>query len=112
MKRALAILFVILTACNLFACAPKPEKMIVGTWKQQSSILGVPTETTYEFFENGTGTKSTLLEVSFSYEFSGEKLLITTELLGVENIDAYSYRFDGNQLILTGTKETLTLQRV
>ena len=112
MKRIISFLLVILVALQCFSCAPKPEKMILGTWKSQGSLLGVATETTYEFFENGTGTKSTLVEVSFKYEFAGDKLLITSTLLGIEDIDAYFYEFDGDRLILTDTDENLILQKI
>ena len=112
MKRIISFLLVILVAFQLFSCAPKPEKMILGSWKSQGSVLGVSTETTYEFFENGTGTKSSLVEVSFKYEFAGDKLLITTTLLGIEDIDAYSYEFDGDRLILTGMDENLILEKL
>lgn len=96
---------------NGCACGA-PEKAIIGTWKHQKTVLGVVTETTYVFKEDGTGVKSGLLDIAFTYTFSGEKLLITTATLGIENTEEYTYQFHLNELVLTGEKETLTLEKV
>lgn len=96
---------------GLCACTA-PETSIVGTWKNQSTILGVVTETVYTFNEDGTGTKSNVLDIGFTYSFSEEKLLITTSTLGIENTEEYDYKFNGSKLVLTGDKDTINLERV
>ena len=111
MKRTIALLMVIVMALSLFACA-KPAERILGVWKHQSSILGVVTETTYTFNEDGTGTKTNVLEIKFTYAITEDKLLMTTSTLGIENTEEYSFEFKGDQLVLTGEKDTLTLQKV
>lgn len=111
MKRAVAFALVIVMALCLFSCA-KPAEKILGSWKYQSSVLGVVTETTYVFNEDGTGSKTNVLEIKFTYAITEDKLLITTSTLGIENTEEYSYEFSGDELVLTGEKDTLTLQKV
>lgn len=111
MRRAIAFALVVVMALSLLACA-KPAEKILGSWKHQSSVLGVVTETTYTFSEDGTGTKTNVLEIKFTYVITEDKLLMTTSTLGIENTEEYSYEFDGDQLVLTGEKDTLTLQKV
>lgn len=70
--------------------------------KNQTTVLGVVTETTYTFNEDGTGTKSNVLDINFAYLFEKEELLITTSTLGIENTEKYSFDFNGDKLVLTG----------
>ncbi len=111
MKKAVAFMLVIVLALGMISCA-KPSELIVGTWKHQSTVLGVVTETTYTFNEDGTGSKTNILEIKFTYAITEEKLIITTSALGIENSEEYSYEFHGDQLVLTGEKDTLTLQKM
>ena len=105
-----ALLLVILVS---MMCACSPEKKIVGTWRYQDKVLGiVNTETTYDFNEDGTGTKSTVLDVDFKYSFFDDKLRITTTVLGIESTDEYTYEFKNDKLTLKNDKETITLDRV
>jgi len=92
MRKITAGLLLFVMMISLCACTIT-EKAIVGTWKSQSSILGVVTETIYTFNEDGTGTKSNVLDVDFTYAFSDEKLLITTSVLGVASTEEFSYEF-------------------
>ena len=80
MKRAIAFALVVVMALGMFSCA-KPEEKILGTWKYQSSVLGVVTETTYTFNEDGTGSKTNVLEIKFTYAITEDQLLITTSTL-------------------------------
>ena len=111
MKRIIAFLLVVFTALSLFACAG-PEKAIVGTWSHQSSVLGVVTEITYTFNEDGTGTKSNVIDIDFTYSFSDDKLLITTSTLGIENTEEFFYELSANKLVLRGKKDTIEFQKV
>lgn len=111
MKKVVAFMLVIVLALSLLACA-KPSEAILGTWKHQSTILGVVTETTYVFNEDGTGSKTNVLEIKFTYAITEEKLIITTSALGIENTEEYTYEFDGDKLVLTGEKDTLVLEKV
>lgn len=111
MRKILASALVISMILVLCACAT-PEKSIVGTWKSQSSVLGIVTETTYTFNEDGTGSLTNVFSVDFTYSFSEDKLLITTSTLGIENTEEYTFKFSGDTLVLTGAKETLHLEKV
>ncbi len=111
MKRFFATSLVIVMAFLLVACSA-PEKSIVGTWKSQSTVLGVVTETEYVFNEDGTGTKSSVLDIDFTYTIGEEKLTITTVTLGIESKDEYSFEFKDNKLALTNDSETISLSKV
>ena len=110
MKKVFAFLLAVLMVAGLCACSP--EKSIVGSWKHQTTVLGVVTETVYTFNEDGTGKISSVVDVSFTYEFSDDKLLITTSTLGIKNTEEYSYEFSGSKLALTGDKDTISLEKV
>ena len=44
MKKALSVIVILCIVLTAFsACAPKPEKAILGTWKGQVTVLGVST---------------------------------------------------------------------
>ncbi len=111
MRKVLAGLLLAVMVLGLCACAA-PEKAIVGTWKNQSTVLGVVTETTFTFNEDGTGTKSSVLDVDFTYSIEEETLLITTSALGIEYTEKYSFDFKINKLVLTGEKDTIELEKV
>ena len=112
MKKIIAgvLLFMILVG---MMCACSPEKKLVGTWRYQEKVLGiVNTETTYVFKEDGTGTKTTVLDVDFKYSFFDDKLRITTTVLGIENTEEYTYEIKNDKLTLKNDKETISLERV
>lgn len=111
MRKILAVALLIVMLLGLCACTAL-EKSIVGTWKNQSTVLGIVTETIYTFNEDGTGSKTNIVSVSFTYSFSEEKLLITTSTLGIENTEEYTFDFKGNKLVLTGERDTIELEKV
>lgn len=111
MRKWLVGLLVVAMVLGLCACSA-PEKEIVGTWKNQTTVLGIVTETVYTFNEDGTGAKTNVISVEFTYSFSDEKLCITTSTLGIENTEEYSYDFSGDELVLTGEKDTIRLEKV
>ncbi len=87
------------------------QQRIVGTWTSQKTVLGVVTQTQYVFREDGTGIRTTLLDVDFTYTVEGEKLYITTEVLGIESKEEYIIEFKGDSLILMGQGETVVLEK-
>lgn len=111
MRKYIAGLLLVVMIFALCSCTA-PEKSIVGTWKNQTTVLGVVTETTYTFNGDGTGTKSNVFDIDFTYSFEEEKLLITTSTLGIENTEKYSYDFSGDKLVLTGDSGTIDLEKV
>ena len=110
MRKVLCFVLVFVMVAAMCGCGA-PEKQIVGTWKSRNSVLGVVTETTYIFRADGTGERTGLLTTAFTYEFSGDKLLLTTSVLLVKNTEEYTFRFEGKKLTLSGSKETITLER-
>lgn len=111
MKKTISIVMLVVVAFMAAACIT-PEKSIIGTWKSQKTVLGIVTETVYVFNEDGTGTKSSVLDVDFTYTFTEEKLIITTETLGIKTNEEYSFEFKNNKLILTNDNEVISLDRV
>jgi len=107
-KTILALLIVAI----LVLCACSVELAIVGTWKNQTTVLGVVTETIYTFNDDGTGSKKTVLETDFTYEVSGDKLTITTSVLGIESTEEYTVDVSWNELTLRSEEETITLEKV
>lgn len=99
MKKILAVVLVM--ALGLAVCACTPQKQIVGTWKNQETVLGVVVETTYVFNEDGTGTMKSVVPIEFEYSFDNDKLLITTNTLGIKNTTEYTFDFSGKILTLT-----------
>lgn len=112
MKKTLSILIALAMMLSLLCACSTPEKEIVGSWKNQKTVLGIVTETLYTFNEDGTGTISGIVSVAFTYSFADEKLTIKTEALGIENTETYSYQFDKDSLILTGESETINLEKI
>ena len=86
---------------------------IVGTWKNQNTVLGVVVETTYVFNEDGTGSIGALLDIPINMTYVVEKdvLTITYNTLGVETIIEYTVAFSGETLTLTNDSETITLKK-
>ncbi len=111
MRKILSVSLVVVMVFMLCACMA-PEKAIVGVWKSQTTVLGVVTEVSYTFNEDGTGVLSNVLDLAFTYSFSGDKLLITTSALGIENTEEYTYELKWDTLTLTGEKDTVELKKV
>lgn len=117
MKRTkiLCVLLAVLTVALCFAGCAKPEKQILGTWTGSSSILGVVTDYTYEFYEGGTGKMSSALNIGLEtkYVITDTQLDITTAVLGIESTKSYTYAFEKNTLTLTeiGTDTVIVLTK-
>ena len=112
MRKAVAMILIAAVVIGLAACSA--EQKILGTWKNQTSALGVVVETTYTFREDGTGTLSTFLVsgLEFTYSISGEELIISTGILGMESQTKYQISFRGDELTMTSEGEALTLVKV
>ena len=113
MKVVLALLLVAALCLALFAACAKPEKKIVGTWNGEQSVLGVVAKYSFTFNEDGTGNMTSALDigVAMTYTIDGDKLNITTSILGITNTKTYTYAFEGDQLLLTEGDTTITLTK-
>lgn len=111
-KIIICFIAIVLMAFSLSSCG-SPQKNIVGSWKYQSTVLGVVTETTYKFNDDGKGSMNAVVNVAFTYSLSEDSLYITTNLLGFENTEEYTFEFDGSKkLILTQGEETMILEKI
>ncbi|MBQ5712244.1 MAG: hypothetical protein IIV61_06490 [Oscillospiraceae bacterium] len=111
MKKAVAVVLLVAIVLGLCACT-LAEKMILGTWKTQNKVLGLETEVSYTFKEDGTGVRSGVLDMDFTYTMDGDRLTITTSVLGVDVDEEYTFQISGKELVLTRESETITLVRV
>ncbi len=113
MKKTVAAVLVFAMMLALCSCALMPEKAVVGSWRCNTTILGVVTETVYTFYEDGTGIRSNAVNVDFTYSFNEDKLTITASAFGFENTEVYTYEFSGTKtLVLTGDENILTLEKI
>lgn len=111
MKKVTALLLVLVLMLCFAGCTP--QQKIIGTWKNQTSALGVVVETSYTFNEDGTGTMSTFLltGIAFTYTISGDVLTITSNVLGVEGTTEFQVEFEGDRLTMTANGESVTLTK-
>lgn len=104
MKKVLGIFIAVCILVVSFAgCAAISEKLIVGEWTANTSILGISTETTYVFNEDGTGSLSTVMgiEIAIDYTIDEENLIIITDTPALQKTFKYVYEFEEDNLVLT-----------
>lgn len=106
MKKVISVSLLIVMLLSLCACS-SPEKAIIGTWKTQNTVLGVVTETSYTFNEDGTGVKKEVVETSFTYTISEDKLTIKSTILGIEKTEEYTFEIKKDTLSLTSDNKTI-----
>ena len=78
-----ALLMALLMLTAVFSACSSAEKDILGTWEHSTTTLGITTSTTFTFNDDGTGTKTTLVDVvavDFTYEIKDDTLIVTTNL--------------------------------
>ena len=104
MKKTVCILLaLLLCAVSLSSCGKRPETQILGKWSGEANILGVVTEYSYEFREDGSGVMSTALNLGLEmhYTLDDTTLEISTSVLGIGSSHSYHYVFEGETLTLT-----------
>ncbi len=114
MKKAISIVMILCFALTLFtACAPKPEKAIIGTWKGQVTLLGVSSNVEYTFNENGSGVMTSAIGVgiAMNYTIDETAITVTTDTPLLQKTYTYTYAFDGDTLALTDSDGTMTLTK-
>ena len=107
MKKVVSIVLVVLMlVCLMASCS---AGKLTGTWSRQYTVLGIVTEETFVFNEDGTGTMTTVLGIDMNMTYTAEdgKLIITFNTLGIETNTEYTYKFDKGNLLLTADGETL-----
>ena len=101
-----ALLIMALTSCTLGG--------VVGSWKNETEILGFAAETVYTFEKDGTGHYSTILgvDVDFTYTLEDGILTITTHVLGLSHSNEYEYSRKGDTLTLIRDESSVTMIKV
>ena len=110
-RPCILVVRLLMAVCLLCVCGQMAKVSIVGTWKSQKTILGVITETTYMFREDGTGYRKGVLETDFTYELDGDQLRLTFEVLSIKTVEEYASDFEGDVLTLVGENDTIQLER-
>ena len=114
MKAKISLLLAaVILVCSLAFAACSAQDKIVGTWKAQQTTLGVVTESTLVFKEDGTGSVSGLLGITgdITYLIADSNITITYKVLGVETVKAYQFTLKGDTLTLTADSTTITYTR-
>ena len=120
MKKGIAVISALLLVLVMLAsCGGNSASKLVGSWKGEITALGITTEYTYTFNEDGTGTKASELVsgvgTSFTYTIGEDgNLTISSSILGVTSTDTYSFTVKDGVLTLTDTSDStvITLTKV
>ena len=113
MKKVISCVLIVVCVLTVFAACTKPEKKILGTWTGEENVLGVVAKYSFTFNENGTGSMTAALDVgvAMTYTIDGDKLSITTAILGISNTKTYTYAFEDDHLILNDGENQITLTK-
>lgn len=105
MKAKISILLAaVILVCSLALVACSTQDKIVGTWKSQQTTLGIVTESTITFNEDGTGSVSGLFGLTgdITYTINEDVLTITVDVLGVTSTSkSYIVSVKGDTMTLT-----------
>ena len=99
MRKILVVCLLLALVIGLCACA-SPEKKLAGTWVHEETVFGVPAKTIMRFNEDGTGMKTTVLSVEFTYAVEKDKLTITSYPLGIKTTEEFKFEFSQGNLVL------------
>ena len=114
MKRKISVVLICALFVSLFAFAAcSAEDKIVGTWTSQQTTLGVVTESTLIFNEDGTGSVSGLLGITgaMTYVITDNTITLTYDILGIETVKSYTFAIEKESLSLTEGANTVTFTR-
>ncbi len=114
MKAKISVLLIaVLLVCSLGLAACSAEDKIIGTWTSQQTTLGVVTESSIVFNEDGTGSVSGLLGLTgnMTYVINENILTVTYNIFGVESTKSYIFEIKGDALRLTEDTTTVTYTR-
>ncbi len=107
------LLFAVILVCTFAFAACSAEDKIIGTWTSQQTTLGVVTESSVVFNEDGTGSVSGLLGLTgnMTYAINENVLTVTYNIFGVESTKTYTFEIKGDTLNLTEGTTTVTYTR-
>lgn len=114
MKKAISVILILCLSLTLLAaCAPKPEKAILGTWKGQVTLLGISSDVKYTFNENGSGVMTSAIGVgiAMNYTIDETSLIVITDTPLLQKTYTYTYEFGDDTLSLTDSDGTMVLTK-
>ena len=114
MKAKISMLLVaVILVCTLAFAACSAQDKIIGTGTSQQTTLGVVTESSIVFHEDGTGSVSGLLGITgnMTYVINDDVLTVTFNVFGVETTKNYTFAIKGDTLSLTEDATTVTYTR-
>lgn len=114
MKKAISVILILCLSLTLLAaCAPKPEKAILGTWKGQVTLLGISSDVEYTFNENGSGVMTSAIGVgiAMNYTIDETSLIVITDTPLLQKTYTYTYEFGDDTLSLTDSDGTMVLTK-
>jgi uncharacterized lipoprotein YehR (DUF1307 family) len=107
-KKILAIICAFVMITGLVACGSTKQTSVVGTWVSDTGKISEIT-----FSEDGTGNlkKSSEISVSMTYSVDGDKLTVTTDILGQKSETTYTYAISNGKLTLTSGSDVIELSK-
>ncbi len=119
LKKTVAVISALLLVLVMLASCGNSANKLVGSWKGEITALGITTEYTYTFNEDGTGTKASNLVsgvgTSFTYTVGEDgNLTISSSILGIATTETYSFEIKSGVLTLTDTSDSsvITLTKI
>ena len=97
MKKSLIGTLLVLITFILVACGGSNNSDLIGTWEREHDFG--TTIMTFSEDETGTWTISGLSNEA-DFEWSTNNGTLTKEFLDIDEIEAFEYRIDGNNLII------------
>lgn len=115
--RIIAAVAALLIACAVLASCGGLEKKLVGKWSGQNTTLGIVTEYSYTFEEDGSGkyTGAAGISAGFTWTLEDDKLTLTSDsaIAGIELFNkTYTVEIKDDKLTLTDSDAvSVTLKR-
>ena len=114
MKAKISVILVaVILVCTLAFAACSAQDKIVGTWTSQQTTLGIVTESTMTFNEDGTGIASGILGLTgnMMYVINENILTVTYDIFGVATTKNYSFTIKGDTLTIVDGDSTVIFTR-
>jgi uncharacterized lipoprotein YehR (DUF1307 family) len=107
-KKLVAIICTFVMVIGLLACGSTKQTSVVGTWVSDNGKISEIT-----FSEDGTGNlkKSSEISVSMTYSVDGDKMTVTTDILGQKSETTYTYSISNGKLTLTSGSDVIELSK-
>lgn len=114
MKAKISVILVaVILVCTLAFSACSAQDKIIGTWTSQQTMLGIVTESSVTFNEDGTGIASGILGLTgnMTYVINENILTVTYDIFGVATTKNYSFTIKGDTLTIVDGDSTVIFTR-